>query len=248
VHLNLEDEECGELDRPAVEQGARGAPRLVAGARTVSQEESREGNPGPGAQLSQEPHCQPLQSLASGGVPAGGAGDLHAGEGQPLTGGGGLGALSQARRRGGPAAGWMALAGWQMALITKEEQKESDLLEKDMTACYSYGFESDERWSWLGLEPRVMTWRMMREAAVADEGYQVLVSALPKDPGLWPQEIAGMARYRDKLSSVDGVLMFGDRLVVPKVLRSEVMGTLHAGHQGVKSIWHGGCRQCGGLR
>jgi hypothetical protein len=58
-------------------------------------------------------------------------------------------------------------------------------------------------------------------AAVSDLGYQALVVALPDEPRLWPQEVVGMARYRDKLSAVDGVLLFGDRVVIPKSLRME---------------------------
>jgi hypothetical protein len=53
---------------------------------------------------------------------------------------------------------------------------------------------------------------------------------------MWPEDVKEMYRYRDMLSSAAGVLMYGDRVVVPRALRGEVLATLHAGHQGVTSM------------
>ena len=38
------------------------------------------------------------------------------------------------------------------------------------------------------------------------------------------------------LSVVNGILLYGDRVVIPKGLRQEVLGTLHSSHQGVSSM------------
>ena len=38
---------------------------------------------------------------------------------------------------------------------------------------------------------------------------------------------------RSELSVVDGLLMFGSRIVVPKCLRSETLKKIHHGHLGV---------------
>jgi hypothetical protein len=97
-----------------------------------------------------------------------------------------LGAFSWARRRGGPAAGWIALAGGQRELITAAEQKESDLLEDEVTGWCSWTFESNKRGAWLGLQTRVLTWERLLVAAVTSIGYQMLVVALPDEVRLWP--------------------------------------------------------------
>jgi hypothetical protein len=142
----------------------------------------------------------------------------------------------------------MALAGCRRELITSEEQKESGTLEDEVSGTCSWGFESDKRGAWQGMEARVLTWERLRVEAKADLGYQKMVEALPYDPRSWPKGLEGMARYRDSLSSVDRVLMFGDRVVVPKSLRREVLGTLHAEHQGVTCMLPGGQQLSGGLR
>ena len=43
-------------------------------------------------------------------------------------------------------------------------------------------------------------------------------------------------RYRDALYELDGVVLYDDRVVVPPSLRSQVLNTLHAAHQGVSSM------------
>jgi hypothetical protein len=104
-----------------------------------------------------------------------------------------LGALRQARRREGPAAGWMALAGWQLKLVKEEEMRQSDTLEEELVGWFRMGFESTEKGTWLGVEARVLMWERLRVAAVADLGYQSLVESLPDEPGLWPKELSRMA-------------------------------------------------------
>ena len=60
---------------------------------------------------------------------------------------------------------------------------------------------------------------------------QVLVSGEP-----WPQELEQWRRAKASLSVVDGLVMYGDRIVIPGELRQQVLGTLHSGHQGVTSM------------
>ena len=42
--------------------------------------------------------------------------------------------------------------------------------------------------------------------------------------------------YRDGLFVFDGVIVYGDRVVIPPSLRAEVLETLHAAHQGVSTM------------
>jgi hypothetical protein len=89
------------------------------------------------------------------------------------------------------------------------------VLEDEVTGFYQWGFEFDEKGCWMGVEPRVLTWKRMREEALTDALYQTLVKALPDDPLLWPMEVKDMGRYSDKMSTLDGVFMFGDRVLMP---------------------------------
>ncbi|XP_057297661.1 uncharacterized protein K02A2.6-like [Hydractinia symbiolongicarpus] len=43
-------------------------------------------------------------------------------------------------------------------------------------------------------------------------------------------------QYRDHLSTVDGVALYKDRVIVPKCLRSNILSSLHAAHHGVTSM------------
>ena len=43
-------------------------------------------------------------------------------------------------------------------------------------------------------------------------------------------------RFRNELSVVDGVLMFGLRAVIPPKLQAEVISHLHSAHQGVSHM------------
>ena len=45
-------------------------------------------------------------------------------------------------------------------------------------------------------------------------------------------------QYRDKLYPREGVLMYDDRLVIPKGIRDRVLDLLHAAHQGRSSMLH----------
>jgi hypothetical protein len=126
-------------------------------------------------------------------------GDLHSGEDQSL------------------AKEILYLMDGQMEYLNAEEQEESDRREDEVITGCLWSFESDERGFWLGLEPRVSTWKRVQEAALCDAGYQALLEA---GGGKWRQV---------ELSVVDRVLMYGDRVVMPEALRREALGTLHAG-------------------
>ena len=57
----------------------------------------------------------------------------------------------------------------------------------------------------------------------------------------WPERRDNMQKdlrpywcYRDELSVEDGVILKGDRVLIPESMRADVMKRLHAGHQGVE--------------
>jgi hypothetical protein len=139
------------------------------------------------------------------------------------------------REQGSPNNQDVGVSG-QRELLSVKEKQELDVLEDEVTGFHWWGFESDDKGCWMGVEPRVMTLRRMQEEAIKDALYQTLVKALPDDPLFWPLEVKAMGRYSDKLSAVDGVLMYGDRVLMPRALRQEVLDTLHLGHQGVTGL------------
>ena len=51
-----------------------------------------------------------------------------------------------------------------------------------------------------------------------------------------PQSIRSFHRYRDSITSTDGVILYKDRVVIPTSLHHEVLRTLHATHQGVSMM------------
>ena len=52
----------------------------------------------------------------------------------------------------------------------------------------------------------------------------------------FPTSVAQYNRYREALSVLDGVAMYGRRVIVPAGLRSEVLQCLHSGHQGTSKM------------
>ena len=51
-----------------------------------------------------------------------------------------------------------------------------------------------------------------------------------------PQPLRIYYQHRDHLSTIDGVILYNDRVVVPPALRPNVLSTLHAAHQGVSGM------------
>ena len=66
---------------------------------------------------------------------------------------------------------------------------------------------------------------ILREFITSDDGV-----------GSLPDGLEVYNRYRDRLSVLEGCLMYGRRVVVPESLRKDVLAGLHAAHQGVVSM------------
>ena len=79
----------------------------------------------------------------------------------------------------------------------------------------------------------------IREHTNADPALQQLKKTIQDG---WPIERSGLSPlvtpyfdYRDELAVTDGLVFRGERLVIPKSLRSEIKKDIHCGHQGVES-------------
>ena len=87
---------------------------------------------------------------------------------------------------------------------------------------------------------RAVTWSDVRSATAGDPVMMCLLHTIlegfPSEKKRLPIEIHNYFPFREDLSIVDGVVMFGDRIVVPPVLREPILETLHSAHQGTSSM------------
>ena len=83
---------------------------------------------------------------------------------------------------------------------------------------------------------RVVTWKAVQNAGITDDEYARLLFQLSSDEGPWDERLQAYQRFKEKLSVVDGVVVFGRRIVVPVALRQEVLNSLHRAHQGSTSM------------
>ena len=85
-----------------------------------------------------------------------------------------------------------------------------------------------------------MSWSDLREATQADKVLQLIIplihNGFPAERNLLPETIQPYWQNRDRLSTIDGVIMMDSRMVIPIGLRANVLDTLHAAHQGVSGM------------
>ena len=86
----------------------------------------------------------------------------------------------------------------------------------------------------------MVTWQLIREASDTDEEIQLLRQYMAKgalsdtDGRKVPAKIKPYMRYGGSIYELyDGVVMLGERIIVPVSLRKQVLHLLHAAHQGV---------------
>ena len=86
----------------------------------------------------------------------------------------------------------------------------------------------------------VVTWDMVREATTSDNTFVSLVQHLevgfPVDCRQLPADLRPYHRFAASLCVVDGVVLMGQRVVIPPALRPSVLHALHAAHQGVNAM------------
>ena len=86
----------------------------------------------------------------------------------------------------------------------------------------------------------MVTWDMVREASASDpilRRLQCLTQdGFPSDCRKLSADLRPYHRISGSLCVVDGVLLTGDRIVVPETLRQEILMSLHAAHQGVSAM------------
>ena len=90
------------------------------------------------------------------------------------------------------------------------------------------------------LQPQAITWNKVRLATSNDPVMQRLLRTIedgfPTESSALPADLREYIRFRDLLSTVDGVVLYKNRIVIPRSLRQNVLATLHSAHQGVTSM------------
>ena len=81
-----------------------------------------------------------------------------------------------------------------------------------------------------------VTWDMIKEATSSDNNMvqltELVESGFVQHLDELPEALRPYHQYRSDLSTLDGVVIFKDRIVIPPSLRNIVLDNLHAAHQG----------------
>jgi len=87
---------------------------------------------------------------------------------------------------------------------------------------------------------KTVTWDRVRLATASDPDMNTLLELIELgmiiERDSLPTNLLDYYRYRDDLSTVDGVVLYKDRVVIPPSLRQDVLESLHSAHQGVTSM------------
>jgi len=87
---------------------------------------------------------------------------------------------------------------------------------------------------------RAVTWELVRRESSHDQQIQSLISymtaGMPTTSNGLPVELQQFWQLRNDLYVIDGVVLFKQRVLVPKTLRSEILQSLHSAHQGMTAM------------
>ena len=83
----------------------------------------------------------------------------------------------------------------------------------------------------------VTSWDTVRTAGISDVSYSNLLQAVQTHTDeAWDEMISEYRKYRTDMTTVDGVVLFRGRVVIPAVLRPQVLQSLHQAHQGTTGM------------
>ena len=86
-----------------------------------------------------------------------------------------------------------------------------------------------------------VTWGRVKSAAEADVESQLLIQMIgkgfPPTKREVPEEVRCYWEVREHLYSSDGVVLYKDRIVIPRSLRGHILDNLHSAHQGTSSMF-----------
>lgn len=83
-------------------------------------------------------------------------------------------------------------------------------------------------------------WEQVQTATSSDDDMLLLLDTIengfPDKRHLTPTAIRDFHHHKDHLYSIDGVIIYKDRIVIPRALRPSCLSALHAAHQGTSSM------------
>ena len=117
---------------------------------------------------------------------------------------------------------------------------ENDMLELNMIDDMEVMIHGEVMSSWRGELSAVISWQMLKQATnqdstlsklrgIIEEGY------IMEDPFLG--ELSAFSKYREALWCQDGVVLLGNKTVVPEQLRHRICKSLHSAHQGLTQMY-----------
>ncbi|XP_060605955.1 uncharacterized protein LOC132758355 [Ruditapes philippinarum] len=87
---------------------------------------------------------------------------------------------------------------------------------------------------------KAVTWDRVRTATSSDDNMHELLNLIecgvPESRKEFPAHLREYFQFREHLYTVDGVILYKDRVVIPPALRQEVLAALHSAHQGITSM------------
>ena len=87
---------------------------------------------------------------------------------------------------------------------------------------------------------RSITWDRVRLATASDPAMNSLLTVIedgmPEFRHEMPTAIKEYHQFREELHTIDGVILYKERVIIPSSLRAETLSTLHSAHQGVSSM------------
>ena len=111
-----------------------------------------------------------------------------------------------------------------------------------LTSQQQIGMEDDLKSSALASLQSLqsVSWNRVRTATNSDEDMMLLMSAIedgiPEQRHELPPSIREYHQFREHLYTIDGVIIYKDRIVIPPALRQDCLTALHAAHQGTSSM------------
>ena len=86
-----------------------------------------------------------------------------------------------------------------------------------------------------------VTWQRVKQETATDTNMSQLLEMIEQDTILnsrndLPDRLREYFQFRNELMTLDGVILYKDRVVIPPSLRHEVIKTLHSAHQGVQAM------------
>ena len=118
---------------------------------------------------------------------------------------------------------------------SKEEENAAD--SEDLAEDHATVLSSSD---FLYSVSNVVTWSMIKEATISDpillELSKVIQEGFPELSKDLPITLRPYYRIASSLCVVDGVILAGQRIVVPTTLRKAILESLHAAHQSINSM------------